>query len=331
MTVDTPETEQSTTTSSAPTLETATFHEFERLRRGETLHDNKAKSAPVEKTEQKKSAKSDTAETEEVEASKSDATEASGDELEEEEVKAEDKGKKKGGWQRRIEKLVSQREAEKREKEAEKRRADAYEQRLAALETAGGSTKQTKATVDGEPNPDSFETYVDYVKALAKWEYNQGEKAKEEKATKAKQEAEHAKVITTYAERAKAFAKAHDDFDEVIADVEDILAPPYVLQGIAESENGPALAYELAKNPTEYARICKLPPIAAARELGKIEAKLSASSEEKKSETKTVTNAPKPVAPVGKGQAKVAKSITDPDVSFQDYVRLRREQMKRRA
>lgn len=324
MTAETPETEQSELTSTAPTLETATFHEFERLRRGETLPEAKAKSAPVEKTEQKKSAKSDTAETEEVEASKSDATEAAGDELEEEEVKAEDKGKKKGGWQRRIEKLVSQREAEKR-------RAEALEQRLAALETAGGSTKQTKATVEGEPNPDSFETYVDYVKALAKWEYSQGEKAKEEKATKAKQEAEHAKVITTYAERAKAFAKAHDDFDEVIADVEDILAPPYVLQGIAESENGPALAYELAKNPTEYARICKLPPIAAARELGKIEAKLSASSEEKKSETKTVTNAPKPVAPVGKGQAKVAKSITDPDVSFQDYVRLRREQMKRRA
>jgi hypothetical protein len=53
---------------------------------------------------------------------------------------------------------------------------------------------------------------------------------------------------------------------------------PYVSplgQALLTSEHGPAIMYQLAKSPAELARISALPPLDAAREIGRLEAKLA--------------------------------------------------------
>lgn len=309
------------------------FADYQRLRRGETLAGTEqSESAHAQETE-KVQKKSSDSETDGNKAKQDDDAEESGDEHSEEgeskdDAAAKDKTKKRGGFQRRIDKLNAAKSAAQQEVE--------YWKQLALKGAGAPKTEATQddskpATADGEPDPDKFDTHAEYVRAVARWEAKQLRDEGRRESQKKALETERAKLAETYSERVKAFAEKVDDFQDAIDDVDDIPVSPAVSEIIFTSENGPALAYELAKNRAEFERINKLPPLAAARELGKIESRLaSQASKETKPQTKT-TQAPKPMEPVRGGQAKVAKSIDDPDLSFTDYVKLRREQMKRRG
>ena len=62
---------------------------------------------------------------------------------------------------------------------------------------------------------------------------------------------------------------------------------------IKASDLGPDLAYWLGSNPKEADRISRLSPLLQAREIGKIEAKITAEPVQKKTST-----APDPIRPV---------------------------------
>jgi hypothetical protein len=66
----------------------------------------------------------------------------------------------------------------------------------------------------------------------------------------------------------------HEDFDDVLADVSHITVPPHVGDLILNAEAKAEIMYSLAKSPAELARISALPPLVAAREIGRLEAKL---------------------------------------------------------
>lgn len=262
-------------------------------------------SALAEKpAEQKEAPESDTEATE-TQEDESDETEGKESEETESEETEEAKPKKKGGFQRRIDKLNARYTAAQSEIEHWK---------AMALKSAGetpkpGSveTKQAPST-EGKPTPEKFENYTDYAEALADWKVEQKLKARDEAQAKSKLETEQKTKLQTYAEREKAFAAKTEDYQDVLENVDDIRISPAVGQLLVESENGPELAYELAKDKKEYARINALPPLAAAREIGKIESRIASfASEAKKPETKKTTNAPKPISPVGKGSAPVVR------------------------
>jgi chromosome segregation ATPase len=333
MPTQTPSGEQETTPSTQPqglSDPNISFADYQKLRReGVTTLDAQAPSAPSESAqiEQKKSSKSDT---EETEAN----TEAEGEEDDESDKPDAEKGekpKKKGGWQRRIEKLVGQREEERRQRQA-------LEARLAQLEARAGGEKSQVAkpsteAAAGKPDPATFETHAEYVEALADWKYEQRSSADKANAERARLISEQETLQKTYLDRLKSFTETHDDFQDVLDDVSDIPVPAHVQGLLMQSEHGPELVYELGKNRAELERIAKLSPTSAALAIGRLEAKIEArvsASEEKKPETKKVTQAPKPIEPVGKGTSAVAKSIDDPNLSFPDYVKLRREQTRRR-
>lgn len=285
--------------------------------------------------EQNESGESDTQETEVEESETDSASEEGADDApESEDGKDEtekDKPRKKGGFQRRIDKLNAAKAAAQQEAE--------YWRRL-ALEKSAGDPKTSAPKVEGtkpsdseaKPKPDDFETHAEYVEALTDWKVDQKDKTRQAEAQKSKLEAERASVVKSYNERKEAFVAQTPDFDDVIEAVDGIRVSPAVSQIILESENGPLLAYELAKDPEEFERICNLPPLACAREMGKFESKLAAkASEAKLPETKKITKAPKPIAPVtAGGKGSVSKSLTDPNLSQSDYEKLRREQMKKR-
>lgn len=318
----TPSNEQETTTTQTD-LSGLEFADYERVRRGETLE---SKSAPVEETEQKESPESGTEEPEAKEESKEELEEDSKDSKEDdsEDEAKDEKPKKKGGFQRRIDKLNAAKAEAQREAE--------YWRKL-ALDKGAEAPKEkpeTPAAKDGKPSADDFETHAEYVEALTDWKVEQKAKALEEKQRKAALETEQQKLQSAHLTRVKSFAEKTADFEEVIADVEDIPVSAAVQEIIVTSENGPELMYELAKNRAEFERISKLPPLAAAREIGRIETRIAAKASEKP-EPKKLTKAPPPPKPVGGSKASTAKSIYDPDISFEEYERRRREAMRRKA
>lgn len=65
------------------------------------------------------------------------------------------------------------------------------------------------------------------------------------------------------------------DYDAVTRS-QEVMITPQMLEVITDSEHGPDIAYHLGKNPAEAARIAALPPVRLARELGRIEAQVSA-------------------------------------------------------
>jgi hypothetical protein len=331
-------TETQTTETSTPATQTKelsdpslSFAEYQTLRRGGAVTSSAPESAPAAKTaEQKPSEKSGISETDPEEADESKASTESEHDSEAKDDSTEDqKPKKKGGFQRRIDKLNAATAAARQEAEFWKQQA---------LKHAGATKTETPEKVEttaktpeatGKPDPNVFETHADYVEALTEWKLEQREKESKAKARAEELQNQQNAALKAHSDRVKAFAEKTEDFHESIAELDDIPMSPSVAEALVSSEHGPALMYELAKNRDEFARICNLSPLAAAREIGKIESKI-ASSMDAKTETKKTTQAPKPLAPVGKTASGPSKSIDDPNLSFTEYERLRREQMKRR-
>ena len=122
------------------------------------------------------------------------------------------------------------------------------------------------------------------------------------------------------------------DFYEVIDDAGHVPISPGAIQAITESELGPLVAYELARNVSEAERISRLSPARQIAEIGRIEERVSRMlSENKKSEApakKATTSAPAPIKPAaGKGAVKTT-DLSDPNLDFADFKKLREAQLK---
>jgi hypothetical protein len=228
----------------------------------------------------------------------------------------DDKPKKKGGFKKKIEKLSGRLSAKEQEVEYWKNEALRQQKSGAAEKKV---EQKAPASTEGKPKAESFDRHEDFVEALSDWKLDQKLKERDAKQSEAQVKTEHQKKVESHVERVKAFEKEHDDFKELIDDIDDIPMSFTVQEVILESENGPELMYELAKNRKEYEKICKLPAIAAARELGKFEARIA------KDETKTVekktTKAPPPLKTVG---SKSAGSTKSPDeMSYREFKKWR--------
>jgi hypothetical protein len=147
---------------------------------------------------------------------------------------------------------------------------------------------------------DQFESPEAYAEALA---YQRAEEliARREAAKQQSQ------ILESYQEREDAIRDKYDDFEQVAYNpklpVTDVMA-----QTIQSSDIGPELAYYLGSNPKDAERISRLPPYAQAKEIGKIEAKLSDNPPVKKT-----TSAPAPISPVtARSSGSPAFDTTDP-------------------
>lgn len=222
--------------------------------------------------------------------------------------------KKDKGVGKRINELVRQREAARRE--AEQARREAEELRKTGKPEA-------------EPKESDFGSYSEFLKAVARYELNQQLKTEreesEKKASQRERERYKAEVSEQFQERIAEFKEKTKDFDDVVegSGILDIPASPTMEAmslAISESDSGPQLLYHLAQNMKEAYRIARLSPFAAAREIGKLEAKLPEL-------VKQTSSAPAPIAPVKpKSNASEEPSETD---DMADWIKKRRKQLKR--
>lgn len=201
---------------------------------------------------------------------------------------------------------------------AASQRAEAAEAQLRSL--SGDVGKEPKFEDYGEDRRD------DYIADRAAWKADQTAVARQRKA------AEAAKVETTrtagdskfnlFRERTMALS---DRFADIEAKVLDPSLPmdQATAEILMDSERGPEVAYHLATHREELQRIQGMPPLARARELGRIEALIAAPK------PRTVTKAPKPVPVIGGGSSKAAK---DPEkMTTEEWMEHERKRMARTA
>jgi hypothetical protein len=248
----------------------------------------------------------------------------SGEEKKASEEKGDEEGKpkKKNGFKKRIEKL-NKRIADK-EGEIAYWRNEA--QRGRGTQEPQQKTETKTAQADGRPKADTFEDHDQYLEALADWKADQKIQAAETKRRQTEVKSEYDGKIQKFQKEVKEFSSKHDDFNDVMEDVNDIPMSPTVQQAILESDNGPELAYELAKNRDLYDKICKMGPIQAMREIGRFEAKLQKAEEVPQSTTKKTTEAPKPLKTVGSKSPATTKSLDEMD--YQEFKRAREAQLR---
>ncbi len=118
----------------------------------------------------------------------------------------------------------------------------------------------------------------------------------------------------TWRQREADFIKSKPDFVEKVYRQPSEGGPTItesMMEVIAESDVGPALAYHLAENPEVSAQIARLSPIAQARELGRIEARLEAPKAQPAAKP-PVSQAPPPAPTVAVADSPRAVSTTDP-------------------
>lgn len=139
------------------------------------------------------------------------------------------------------------------------------------------------------------------------------------------------------ASRTQSFKQREADFQAKTPDYaekvysESLPITPAMAQLIAESENGPEVAYHLATHVSRAAEIAQMNPLAAARAIGRIEATIEAARNVPK--PKPVSKAPPPPPKVDASEDEVSISPSDPDsdkLSSKEWLKKRERQIRNR-
>lgn len=200
---------------------------------------------------------------------------------------AEEKHKRAGGWQRRIER-----------------------QDRAIAEKDQVIQQLTQKLLGGAKEPDKPKDAQEEVRNYFRQEAKQ---VLEEERAQEKQK----QAATEFQRRTQEVRAAHPDYDDVLESVNHIGIPNELRHTLFTSEHGPAIMFQLASNPEELARISALPPLDAAREIGRLEAKAS-STPSPKTPLKSAARPPVPPTTVS-GNKKPTGNLDD--LSLSDYKR----------
>jgi hypothetical protein len=211
----------------------------------------------------------------------------------------------KGGVQKKLDKLTARWKEAERQKEDAQRKAAYWEGRAEGREpdretVAPRQESVTTPTDRSKPKYEDFDNDADFVEALSDWKTDQ--KIAQVEARRIQEAAEDRFKVWKKEGKGK-----YQDFEEVALRQPKDGGPRIstaMVEAINDSPRSHDLAYFLGKNPGVADRIANLPPLAAAREIGRLEAGLESSTGTK---PRIQSNAPAPIKPItGEGSAAVA-------------------------
>lgn len=196
-----------------------------------------------------------------------------------------------------------------------------------------------------QPPPATPEVPTGQVKTLQDFEYDEGKyqaylfkQAEDRAVTAAEKRLREQSESDARTRRQTEFRQRETEFEKANPEYRSKTRSPSfpcsdaMYEVCAESDEGPAVLFYLSNNASLAEQISKLPPTAAAREIGRIEAKLISAREQA---AKTVSNAPPPPPKVegtgdaGNGTAKPDDSESD-KLSDAEWLRRRNKQVERR-
>jgi len=228
-----------------------------------------------------------------------------------------DEGDDQGGEEKPQEK--PKRSARERINELTKRAHEAEREVQRMREAANRPPPESSS----KPDPATFQSYDEYVEALAEWKTDQRvsesfkrrdaerSQAAQDRAADAREQAWQARQIE--------FRKSNPDYDSAFSSLAGKL-PNHVVETIGDSDFGHHVVYHLAKHPETVKRINALSPLSAARELGRIEATLSNPAAP---QIKPASKAPAPITPV-RSSAPAAVDLAS--ANMDQYIAARRKQ-----
>jgi len=221
----------------------------------------------------------------------------------------------KKGVQKRIDELTAKR------KEAERER-DYYRQQLEESRQPKQEVIEPVKPVFADFDYDSEKfarAMDDYADKKASWSRHQEAVQVKQRETALEQQRKE----WDYQSKSAKFAKDNTDYFETVGNPELRISTDMATV-IKDSEHGPALAYYLGKNPGIAAEISYLPPHRQYMEMGKLEVEIVS----RKAPERQLSNAPKPITPLG------SKSTvkTDPaEMTDKQFAEWRRSQISKRS
>jgi hypothetical protein len=227
---------------------------------------------------------------------------------------------KPSGIDKRISRLVWEREQANRRAEEATRRAAYYEGLAQGGRGAPPQGAQPEAK-DGPPKQEQFESYDEYLRALTRHEIRTEMAQERQKLT---QDLEAREIRGTFESRAQAVREKHSDFDEVVFN-ENLSVSVPMRDAFMNLPDGAELAYHLGQHPEEAARISRLSPNHQMLELGRISYQL-ATPPPPPAPKPQVSAAPAPITPV-KAAAKATEALRD-DLSVAEWMRRRGKDLR---
>ena len=215
---------------------------------------------------------------------------------------------------KRFAKLTAQREEEKRLRESAEVEREAYKKLLFERGQKPEEIKpEPKAVQLVAPKADDFDNYDAYIDACVDYKV-QVTLQKRDATASVQTEAQN--LQTKFVQSVEKFKEKTPDYDAAVSNPAFVQSPA-LIEAVLYSEMGPQIAYYLAKNVAETNRLNRLNPVAVAREIGRLEERLTPS------QPKKVTDAPAPIKAVGgNGTDKVSK---DPkDMTMDEYADYRK-------
>lgn len=220
--------------------------------------------------------------------------------------------KKAKGVQKRIDELTRTIYQERREKEQ-------------LMEMLKGQIKPQSAQTENVPKLEDFPSYDAFIDAKIDFQASKiaekkfGDVERQKQIEKDKQS--HEDSLRNWSSKVETARDKYEDFDDIVGN-NNVPVSFAMSRAIMNSDSGTDIAYYLGKNPQEAIRISNLEPFASAREIGKIEAKLTSSPAPKRPSA-----APDPIIPVGSKE----RANRDPEkMSISDWMKNRREELENR-
>lgn len=169
------------------------------------------------------------------------------------------------------------------------------------------------------PKEDEFKgDYLAYERALTAYELDKRQTTREIKTQAERRESQNAdrrrELAEAHNDRMEEFGEKVKDFTDVMKGADNLKASPVVEELILDSDKSAHLVYFLAKNPRDLEKLNRMSERDAAREIGRIEQRLSLPEPRKQ------TQAPRPNPPPKGG----AKGTFDPHkASTEEYAKAR--------
>lgn len=236
---------------------------------------------------------------------------------EHEETPEQKEEKEVSGIQKRIDELTKKRREAEREAEYWKQKA----------ESVVKPQQPTDYATTPKPMVDQFDSYEDFVEALADWKTDIKLARRDSEAAQRHAQEQVKTAAEIHAARVDAIKSTYADYDEAVESLADIYVPQPTIDSIIESEASAEIAYYLGKNPDVARRLNSMTMSAQLREIGKIEAMVTMGKKEAvKQQVKRVTQAPSPINPVG---SKEKAGISPDNMTDEDWLRHERDRLRK--
>ena len=201
-------------------------------------------------------------------------------------------------------------------------RAAEAEAKALALENVVKSIGQQSNTQNQEPQRAAFNSDIEYFQAVRVYDNRRFDERIQQERISAVQRVQ----AQSFAQKVAEAKKELPDYDDVISDTTAQFSPE-VQEAIASSPIAGHVAYELAKDPDNADYIASLPPSQAAREIGKIEARIELSRKWNVHPVAKPSAAKPPIKPVASGGEEMVE-VDESKLTDAQWMDLQRKRKK---